>query len=187
MRLFKTTLANVITIGRIILVPIFLAILLTEMENKEILAFIIFLIASVTDAVDGYFARKYDQITELGKFLDPLADKLLIAAALLALVYLHFVAVWVATVIIFREIFITGFRFYFLVTDSAFSASWIAKKKTLFQIISISVLILHPKLPRPELFLEIGTYLLYFAVILTLYSGAEYVFKYARTRPKKAE
>jgi CDP-diacylglycerol--glycerol-3-phosphate 3-phosphatidyltransferase len=177
---YKMTLANAITIGRILLVPIFLVILLTEMENKEILAFSIFLIASVTDAVDGYFARKYNQITNLGKFLDPLADKLLVVAALLALVYLDYVAAWVAAVIILREILITGFRFYFMVKDSAFSASWLAKKKTLVQIIAIGLLILHPKLPYSEIVFELGTAILYFAVFLTIYSGIEYVIKYSK-------
>ncbi len=175
------TIANILTIGRIILVPIFLVILLTEMQNKEIFAFIVFLIASITDAVDGYLARKMNQITELGKFLDPLADKLLITAALLAMVYLDFVATWVAAVIILRELFITAFRFYFLVKDSTFSASWIAKKKTLAQIIAICLLILHPEFPEPisRYVFFAGEVVLYFAVALTLYSGGEYVYKYA--------
>jgi CDP-diacylglycerol--glycerol-3-phosphate 3-phosphatidyltransferase len=176
------TIANIITVLRILLVPIFLVILLTEMENKEIIAFLVFLIASISDAVDGYFARRLNQITELGKFLDPLADKLLVAAALLALVYLEFVAAWVAAVIIIREIFITGFRFYFVVKDSAFSTSSLAKKKTLFQIIAISTLILHPKFPDPETTFEVGTIILYVALFLTVYSGIEYVMKYTRTR-----
>ena len=175
----KMTVANSITVGRIVLVPIFLVILLTEMENKEILAFLVFLIASVTDAFDGYFARKYNQITDLGKFLDPLADKLLIAGALLALVYLGIVATWIAAIIIFREIFITGFRFYFLVKESMFSASWLAKKKTLVQVIAISVLILYPKLPYPDLLLELGTAILYAALLLTVYSGIEYIVKFS--------
>ena len=176
------TIANIITVLRILLVPIFLVILLTEMENKEIIAFFVFLIASISDAIDGYFARRLNQITELGKFLDPLADKLLVAAALLALVYLEFVAAWVAAVIIIREIFITGFRFYFVVKDSSFSTSSLAKKKTLFQIIAISVLIMHSKFPNPEMTFNIGTIILYFALFLTVYSGIEYVMKYTRTR-----
>ncbi|MGE5341950.1 MAG: CDP-diacylglycerol--glycerol-3-phosphate 3-phosphatidyltransferase [Candidatus Omnitrophota bacterium] len=174
------TLANLITIGRIVLVPIFLVILLTEIEHKEFLAFAIFLIASLTDAVDGYYARKYNQITNLGKFLDPLADKLLVAGALLALVYRGHVAAWVAAIIIFREIFITAFRFYFMVKDSAFSASWLAKKKTMVQMVGISLLILHPKLPLPDFFLELGNDILYIAVLLALYSGAEYVLMYTK-------
>ena len=173
--------ANIITIMRIILVPIFLVILLTEMENKEIFAFIIFIIAAISDGIDGYIARKYHQVTELGKFLDPLADKLLVSAALLALVYLQIVETWIAAIIILREFFITAFRFYFLVKDTTFSASWIAKKKTLFQIISISVLILHNKIPGYEPIVKLaGTYLLYFAAILTIYSGVEYLIKYSR-------
>lgn len=179
------TVANILTILRIVLVPIFLVILLTEMQNKEIIAFLIFLIASITDAVDGYFARKLNQITELGKFLDPLADKLLISAALLALVSEGYAEAWVAAVIILREIFITAFRFYFLVKESTFSASWIAKKKTLFQIISISLLILHPRLPYSKVILDIGTYILYFAVFLTIYSGLEYVVKYTKVNSVK--
>lgn len=176
----KMTIANMITVGRILLVPIFLVILLTEMENKEVIAFIIFLIAAITDAVDGYFARKYNEVTDLGKFLDPLADKLLVTAALLALVYLGKVSAWAASIIIFRELFITGFRFYFLVKDASFSASWIAKKKTMFQLIAMGLLIIHTKLPYPDVIFKIGTYVLYFAVCLTVYSGVEYVFKYSR-------
>jgi len=175
------TVANIITIGRILLVPIFLVILLTEMENKEIIAFAIFLTAAITDAVDGYFARKLNQITELGKFLDPLADKLLITAALLALVYLDYVATWVAAVIILREIFISAFRFYFLVKDATFSASWMGKKKTLVQIIAICLLIIHSKLPYSDIIFQVATYILYFAVVLTIYSGVEYVIKYSKT------
>jgi len=180
MNIMKMTVANSITIGRILLVPIFLIILLTEVANKEIYAFAVFLIAAVTDAIDGYFARKYNQITEIGKFLDPLADKLLVAGALLALVYLGIVATWVAALIILREIFITAFRFYFLVKDSSFSASWIAKKKTMVQLIAIGFLIIYPELPEPEMFREIGTYILYLAVVLTIYSGVEYVWRYSK-------
>jgi CDP-diacylglycerol--glycerol-3-phosphate 3-phosphatidyltransferase len=150
------------------------------MQNKEIIAFLIFLVASITDAVDGYFARKLNQITELGKFLDPLADKLLISAALLALVSQGYVEAWIAAVIILREIFITAFRFYFLVKENTFSASWIAKKKTLFQIIAVSLLILHPRLPYAKTILVIGTFVLYFALFLTVYSAIEYVIKYSR-------
>jgi CDP-diacylglycerol---glycerol-3-phosphate 3-phosphatidyltransferase len=176
----KMTIANLITMGRILLAPIFLVILLTEMEHKEIIAFFVFLLASLTDAVDGYFARKFNQITNLGKFLDPLADKILVAGALLALVYLEYVAAWVAAIIIFREIFILGFRLYFLVKDSSFSASWLAKKKTLVQVIGISIVIIHPKLPYPEFFLELGTAVLYIAVILAIYSAVEYIVIYTR-------
>ena len=174
------TVANLITLGRIILVPFFLVILLTEMQNKEIIAFVIFVVAAVSDSLDGYIARKFNQVTDLGKFLDPLADKLLISAALMALVYLQQVETWVAAVIIFRELFITAFRFYFLVKNSSFSASIMAKSKTLFQIVSLSVIIIHSKLPQPDFFFKAGQVLLYLAVFLTISSGIEYVLKYTR-------
>ncbi len=175
------TVANLITILRIVLVPVFLVVLLTEMQNKEIVAFSIFIIASFSDLLDGYIARKYNQITDLGKFLDPLADKLLISGALIALVSLGTVETWVASIIIIREIFITSFRYYSLTKDAVFSASFIAKKKTFFQIFSISTLIICGVFPNPydSYFYNFGTYMLYFALFLTAYSGIEYIIKYA--------
>lgn len=178
------TTANIITILRIIMVPIFLVILLTEMENKEIIAFIIFISASVTDALDGYIARKYDQVTQLGKFLDPLADKLLVTSALIALIYLQFVETWVASIIIFRELLISAFRYYYLVNEESFSASPAAKRKTLLQISSLALLIIHPKLPYRDYFFWSGTILLYLSALLTVYSGIEYLVKFGRLSRK---
>lgn len=163
------------------MVPVFLVFILTEMQDKEIIAFIVFLAASLTDALDGYLARKMNQVTDLGKFLDPLADKLLISAALLALVHLNRVAVWVAAVIILREIFITGFRYYYFVRENSFSASWLAKRKTLFQVLSVAILIIYTRLPYPEIMFRVGTILLYIAVFLSVYSGLEYLLKYSRS------
>ena len=176
------TFANIITIARIILVPVFLVVLLTELENKEIFAFSIFIIASISDVLDGYIARKYDQITDLGKFLDPLADKLLISGALISLVAIGSVETWVASLIILREIFITSFRYYSLTKDAVFSASFIAKKKTFFQIFAISTLIIFNIFPKPynDYLFNFGTYLLYFALFLTIYSGIEYIIKHAK-------
>ncbi len=176
--------ANIITIVRIIFVPFFLVIFLTEIQNKDIIAFVIFVVAALTDAVDGYIARKFKQITDIGKFLDPLADKLLVAAALIGLVKLDRVETIVAVLIILREIFITAFRFYFLVKDNSFSASWLSKKKTGFQIVAISILIIYKKVPySSELFL-IGKVLLYIALILTIYSGVEYLMKFSKYQRK---
>ena len=174
------TKANIITIIRIIMVPFVLVILLTEMENKEIIAFAVFVIAAVTDSIDGYVARKYDQVSDLGKFLDPLADKLLVAAALIALVYLQEVATWVAAIIILRELFISVFRFYYLVNDASFSASLPAKLKTTFQIIALAILIIYRKLPFADQLKLLGNAVLYVAVFLTVYSGIEYIIRLSR-------
>ncbi|MCX6557146.1 MAG: CDP-diacylglycerol--glycerol-3-phosphate 3-phosphatidyltransferase [Candidatus Aminicenantes bacterium] len=175
------TKANLITIVRIIMVPLFLVILLTEMQNKEIIAFAIFVIAAVTDSLDGYVARKYNQVSSLGKFLDPLADKLLVAAALMALVYLQEVETWVAAIIILREIFISAFRFYFLVKNASFSASIPAKVKTTFQIVALAILIIYRRMPYANYLRLLGIAVLYIAVLLTVYSGAEYVVRFSRS------
>jgi CDP-diacylglycerol--glycerol-3-phosphate 3-phosphatidyltransferase len=174
------TTANIITITRIVLVPFVLVILLTEMQNKEIIAFAIFIIAAVTDALDGYVARKYNEVSDLGKFLDPLADKLLVTAALIALVYLQEVETWVAAIIILRELFISAFRFYYLVKNASFSASVPAKVKTTFQIVALAILIIYRKLPYANYLRMLGTAVLYVAVFLTVYSGAEYVVRFSR-------
>jgi len=179
------TIPNWITIARIVLVPLILVILLTEMENKEIIAFSIFVIAAVSDSLDGYVARKLNQVTALGKFLDPLADKLLVSAALIALVYLEEVETWVAAAIILREIFISAFRFYSLVKDASFSASIPAKMKTTVQLIAIGVLIIYPRLPFPYFLKIFGTILLYIGLILSYYSAAQYMLIYGRSSNNK--
>jgi CDP-diacylglycerol--glycerol-3-phosphate 3-phosphatidyltransferase len=175
------TTANMITIFRIIMVPFVLVILLTEMQNKEIIAFAIFVTAAITDSIDGYIARKFNQVSALGKFLDPIADKLLVSAALIALVYLQEVETWAAVIIILRELFISAFRFYFLINNASFSASIPAKIKTTVQIVAISILILYRKMPFADYFFILGTVVLYVAIFLTLYSGAEYVIRYSRS------
>ena len=174
------TTANIITIMRIILVPFFLVILLTEMQNKEIIAFTIFVIASVTDAIDGFVARRLNEVSDLGKFLDPLADKLLVTAALIALVYLQEVETWVAAIIILRELFISAFRFYYLVKNASFSASFPAKIKTAFQIVALAILIIYRKVPYANYVRMLGVALLYVAVFLTVYTGVEYIIRLSR-------
>jgi len=175
-------LANIITILRIILVPIFLIILLTKLENKEIVAFSIFVIASFSDILDGYIARKYNQITSLGKFLDPLADKFLIIGALIALFMIGTIELWIVLLIVIREIFITSFRYYLMIKNILLSASFLGKIKTFFQIISIATLLIYNVFPKPynDYFFSVGINLLYFALFLTIYSGIQYVFNFSK-------
>jgi len=175
----KMTVANIITVFRIFMVPFFLVILLTKMENKELIALVIFLIAAISDAVDGYLARRLNQITNLGKFLDPLADKLLISAALIALVHLNEIETWAATIIILREISISAFRFYFMVNDASFSASASAKFKTTLQIVAIAILIIYRKLPLPDILFLTATVTLYISIFFSLWSGVNYIRHYS--------
>ena len=174
------TAANIVTIIIIVLVPILVVLLLTELSNRELIAFIVFIIAAVSDALDGYLARKFNAVTELGKFLDPLADKLLVAGTLIALVSLGKAETWVATVIILREIFMTGFRVYFLVNDSSFSSSWTAKFKTFFQVTAIAILIIGRKPPNPDFLFHAGTAILYLAAALSIYSAIIYIVNYTK-------
>ncbi len=177
-------LANIITIIRIILVPIFLVILLTKLENKEIVAFSIFVIASISDVLDGYIARKYNQITNLGKLLDPLADKFLTIGALIALFLIGTIEAWIVVLILIREVFITIFRYYLLSKSIISPASFMGKIKTFFQIISIATLLIYSVFPKPydDYFYKVGLNLLYFALFLTIYSGLEYIIKHSITK-----
>jgi len=178
------TAANIITITRIILVPVFIAILLTKFPNGELVAFLLFILASITDFFDGYVARRYNQVSKMGEFLDPLADKLLVSGALIALVSLGRVETWVAAIIILREILITAFRFYYFVHEGGFKVSLVAKSKTFFQILSIGLLIIYRKLPFSSWIYQTGKITLYLALLLTIYSGIEYLMKYTRVQKK---
>jgi CDP-diacylglycerol---glycerol-3-phosphate 3-phosphatidyltransferase len=172
--------ANYITIGRIVLVPLVLIVLLTELQNREIIAFVIFVIAALTDAIDGFVARRFNQISNLGKFLDPLADKLLVSGVLIALVYLREVDSLAAAIIILREILISALRWTFLLKNNSFSASVMAKLKTTFQVLALAVIIIHEQTPFPDFFEIVGIVLLYISIFLSVYSAAEYLIKYNR-------
>ena len=178
------TLPNGITIIRVIAIPFILVMLFSpNLIHRLVTAFFFFAVA-ITDTLDGYLARRRGMETTLGKFLDPLADKLLVTAALIALVYLQEVETWVAAIIILRELFISAFRFYYLVKNASFSASIPAKIKTTFQIVALSILIIYRRLPYANYIRMLGTAVLYVAVFLTVYSGAEYVIRFSRQSRK---
>ena len=131
------TLANRITMVRILLVPIFLFFLLQKIAYGPFIAAGIFIIAASTDGLDGYVARKRKEVTNLGKLLDPLADKLLITAALISLVEAAVLPSWVAIVIISRELAVTGLRSVAAAEGIVIAASRLAKVKTITQIIAV--------------------------------------------------
>lgn len=168
-------LANQLTLVRIILVPLFMVFLLVRIPYGQIIAAAVFIIAAATDGLDGYIARSRKQITNLGKIIDPLADKLLISAALISLVELDLVKAWVVFVIIAREFAVTGLRAVAAAEGFVIAASPLGKLKTISQIVAI-VAILIQDLPIP--FLPwLGKVTLYFAVIITIYSGVDYFKK----------
>ena len=165
--MFEPTLPNLLTVFRILLVPVLVVVLLSEVFDADWPAAAVFAVASATDAADGYLARRNDQVTNFGKLWDPLADKLLVTAALVSLVDLGRVEAWVAMVVIAREFAVTGLRLV-AAKDVVIAASQLGKMKTTMQMIAIVVLILHV---GPAI---LGQVLVVIAVCLTLISGWDY-------------
>lgn len=166
-------LPNKITLVRILLVPVVMMFLLTL---QEWLALAVFLLAALTDGLDGYIARKKRLITNMGKFLDPLADKLLISAVLIVLVQLQRLDAWIAILIISREFAVTGLRLVAAADGLVIAASRMGKLKTVSQIVAISLLILD-NFPFSHWGLPLADMAIWLAVILTVVSGIEYFLK----------
>jgi CDP-diacylglycerol---glycerol-3-phosphate 3-phosphatidyltransferase len=168
--MFPLNLPNVLTLLRILAVPVVVVALLGETPNGDALAAAVFALAALTDGLDGYFARSRDAVTTFGKLMDPIADKLLIAAALVSLVSLDRVAPWVAMVIIAREFAVTVMRAIAIERGVVISASWLGKVKTVLQIAAVFALIAANPAPA---WVDV---LVYAAVAATLISGADYFF-----------
>jgi CDP-diacylglycerol--glycerol-3-phosphate 3-phosphatidyltransferase len=167
---FPLNLPNLLTLLRILAAPVVVVALLGETPNGDALAAGVFALAALTDGLDGYFARSRDAVTTFGKLMDPVADKLLIAAALVSLVSLDRVAAWVAMVIIAREFAVTVMRAIAAERGVVIAASWMGKVKTVLQIAAVFALIAANPAP---LWVDL---LVYLAVAATVISGADYIF-----------
>lgn len=189
-------LANKLTLGRIFLVPIFLVFIAVKgIPYGTFIATFIFILASLTDKLDGYIARSRNQITTFGKFMDPLADKLLVTAALVSLVELQVVPSWAAIVIIAREFAVSGLRTIAASEGKVIAASWWGKIKTVIQIVAIVLLLLQVNV-YSSLYLNnlvsnsefwnwflcnVPGWVLNISVIITLISGYDYFKKNKHT------
>lgn len=181
-------LPNKITLARIFLVPIIMVFLLIKFNfgkiiiagevvtYNELIATLIFIIAASTDGLDGYIARKWKLVTNLGKFLDPLADKLLVTAALISLVEMQRLAAWIAIVIISREFAVTGLRLVAAADGTVIAASKLGKIKTIIQIIAIVLLMLN-NFPFSFIDLPVDQFMVLLAVVITIVSGVDYFIK----------
>jgi CDP-diacylglycerol---glycerol-3-phosphate 3-phosphatidyltransferase len=187
-----------LTFARILMVPILVVVLMTKVQAYEIIGVVVFWIASITDLLDGYLARRWKQVTTLGKLLDPLADKLLISGALISLVELNLAPAWMVFIILAREMAITGLRGLASEEGITIAAEAMGKWKLGAQVASISCLILGPKLDawlfawtklhifqffiqlnKPySFFLGMGVLLLWAAMILALWSAVSYIHKF---------
>ena len=169
-------LPNKLTIMRVILIPFFVFFLLSPYfpAYGNYIAVAIFIVASLTDMLDGKIARKYNLVTNFGKFMDPLADKLLVCSAMICLIELDRLAAWIVIVIIAREFIISGFRLVASDNGVVIAASYWGKFKTTFQMLMVIVLILDIQMP---FFQILGTVLTYVALILTVVSLIDYIVK----------
>ena len=178
---------NKITVSRILLIPIFVIVMMfdfnwgtmelfgAELQVNIFVGALIFIVASATDWVDGYYARKYNLVTNLGKFLDPLADKLLVSAAFILLVEMGLADAWIVILIISREFAVTGLRLILAGQGEVVAANQLGKIKTWTQIVAICALMLNN-----TIFVLIGIpfddIMLYVALFFTLWSGWDYFY-----------
>ncbi|WP_067730150.1 CDP-diacylglycerol--glycerol-3-phosphate 3-phosphatidyltransferase [Oceanobacillus damuensis] len=181
-------LPNKLTFSRILMIPVFIILLsvpfdwgswdigAAELPAAHFAAAVIFIIAAATDWVDGYYARKYNLVTNLGKFMDPLADKLLVSAALILLIEMGLAPAWVVIVIISREFAVTGLRLVAAGEGVVLAAGQMGKLKTATQMIAIAILLLH-NFPFSYIDFPFGTIMLYLALFFTVVSGVDYFVK----------
>lgn len=171
-------LPNALTLFRIFLVPLLVVILLTRMPAKEYVALGVFLVAALTDLLDGWIARKYKKVTTLGMLLDPIADKILVSAALISLVDLQEADAWAVCIIVGREFAVSGMRAIAAGEQVTIAASKLGKWKMTAQVVGISLMILGARLDDIGLWRMTGRAALYVMTVMALVSGVDYFRKY---------
>ena len=181
-----TDLPNVVTMGRVLIVPAVLYFIDNFSPVRSFIAACLYLIASVGDGLDGYLARSRGQVSVLGKFLDPIADKLMVTAVLVFLVAMGRATAWVVVVLIARDLCITGLRSIASSEGMVIAASPGGKIKTALQLVAISMLLVHFNYPMLGLGVSVdyqvaGSVLLYVSLVVSLASGFEYVWGFAKT------
>lgn len=162
--------ANKLTLLRVIMIPVFMAALYLKFPLHNILALVIFILASVTDFIDGYVARHFDQVTDFGKFMDPLADKLLVISAMLWFVEAGQMAAWVVLIVLAREFAVSGLRMVAAPKGIVIAAAWSGKIKTASTMVCICIMLL----PIPAV---LNTICVAVILVTTVVSGVEYFVK----------
>ncbi|MEN6360589.1 MAG: CDP-diacylglycerol--glycerol-3-phosphate 3-phosphatidyltransferase [Smithella sp.] len=172
-------LPNTITLARISVVPFLFFLLMSPGPFWSLVLAALFVLASITDFLDGFIARKYNLITTMGKFLDPLADKLIVNTAMILMIPIGRIDAWIVVMIIMRDLIVDGIRSIASSEGIYIQASVLGKQKTLAQIIAVTALMIH----YPFFGLDahfVGTVVLYVALLLTIYSGLDYFVKFYR-------
>ena len=169
-------LPNKLTLFRIFLIPVLIIVMMLNIPSKYLVACIIFIVASITDAMDGHIARSRNLVTDFGKFMDPLADKFLVIATLTCMIEASLVPAWMVIIIVSRELTVSILRAIAAADGKVIAASGGGKLKTITQMLSIIVILLGANFNN-ALLLNIGFILILIATLLTLYSGWEYLYK----------
>ena len=177
-------LPNTITFLRLSIVPFLFILLLEPGEFWSLILAILFVIASITDVFDGYFARKYNLITTMGKFLDPIADKLIINTAMILMIPIGRIPAWIVAITIIRDLIVDVIRSIASSEGNYIQASPIGKQKTLAQNIAVTALMIHYSILGLDAHF-VGMIILYIALLLTIYSGVDYFIKFYRTTVQK--
>ena len=180
----RPNLPNSISLVRVAMVPVLMVFMLVDIPAGDIVALIVLVLAAGSDSLDGYIARRRRQTTIMGAFLDPLADKLLVTAALVSLVALGGLSAWVAMIVIARELAVSGLRMVAAVENVVIAASIWGKAKTAIQMLAIAVLIIEPRWLKPEWTLwghRVSWYLVMLMLVLTVGSGIEYFVRARQT------
>ena len=162
--------ANKLTMIRVVMIPIFMLVLYLGVPGANYWALAIFALASATDWLDGYIARRYNQVTDFGKFMDPLADKCLVTAAMLWFVEVGQMPAWALLIVIIREFAISGLRMNAATSGRVIAAGWSGKVKTASTMVCIILMFL----PIPAI---VNTLCVAVIVLTTIYSGVEYIMK----------
>ena len=163
--------ANKLTLARVVMIPLFLLVLYLQVPGANYWALAIFIVASLTDTLDGYIARHYNQTTDFGKFMDPLADKCLVTAAMLWFVEIGQMPGWALLVVIIREFAVSGLRMVAADKGRVIAAGWSGKVKTASTMVCICLMLLVPR------FVELSAICVAVIVLTTIWSGVEYFMK----------
>ena len=178
---------NILSLIRIILTPLFIILLFADFKMAKVFALLVFAIAAITDAYDGHLARKYNQITPEGKFLDPLADKILVLSAFISFAFINIIDFWMVGIIIFRDLFVTGLRFIMSSSGFEFVTSKLSKYKTAFQLTIIILTLIFISIEGLDINIFIPTIVIIkeykiiymltaFTAIFSAYTGILYVY-----------
>lgn len=175
-------LPNKLSMIRICMIPLFVAFAMMNAFWAQLLAVVIYVVACITDALDGHIARSRGLVTNFGKFMDPIADKLLVMSALIILVSQHRMPAWVCILMLAREFLISGFRLVAAETGKVIAAGKLGKLKTIFQMVStIALLLLVPVNGSAAILNDFGiivsNILMYIALVLTIVSGVDYILR----------